>query len=125
MTLSDAPVVTPDAVGMPQTEFDFELPFGYVDPAGTVHRTGTMRVATARDELGALGDLRVKENPAYLTVVLLAAVISRLGTLRQAHADIVAGMRVADVAYLQEMYERINGVPGVEGRSAGGRLGES
>src|SRR5438445_321993 len=69
-----------------RTEFDFELPRGYVDRAGAVHRHGTMRLATARDELLPLHDDRVRENPAYLSVVLLARVISRLGTLTEVHA---------------------------------------
>jgi hypothetical protein len=54
-----------------RTEFSFILPRGYVDGAGTVHRDGVMRLATARDELVPLRDDRVRENPAYLTVVLL------------------------------------------------------
>ena len=55
-----------------RTEYDFQLPRGYVDESGTVHRSGTMRLATARDELVPLRDDRVRENPAYLSVVLLA-----------------------------------------------------
>ncbi len=63
------------------TEFPFVLPRGYVDAAGTVHRDGVMRLATARDELVPLRDDRVRENPAYLTVVLLGRVVTRLGTV--------------------------------------------
>ena len=57
------------------------LPRGYVDASGTVHRDGVMRLATARDELVPLRDDRVRENPAYLTVVLLGRVITRIGTI--------------------------------------------
>ena len=68
------------------TEFTFALPRGYVDGSGTVHRSGVMRLATARDELIPLRDDRVRENPAYLTVVLLARVITRLGSIDDVRA---------------------------------------
>lgn len=107
-----------------QTEYEFELPLGYVDPSGTVHRRGTMRLATARDELAPLVDRRVQENPAYLGVVLLSLVITRLGDVHDLHAGLVEQFFAADVAYLQAFYERINNVD-PEGRGAGDRLGES
>jgi hypothetical protein len=91
-----------------RTEFDFVLPRGYVDRSGTVHREGTMRLATARDELVPLFDDRVREHEAYLTVVLLARVITRLGTLDDVHAGILENMFAADVAFLQDLYRRIN-----------------
>ncbi|WP_329455853.1 hypothetical protein [Streptomyces sp. NBC_01497] len=91
-----------------RTEFDFELPRGYVDDAGTVHRTGTMRLATARDELVPLRDLRVQENPAYLSVVLLGRVITRLGTLGQVHDGVVENMFASDLAFLQDFYRQVN-----------------
>lgn len=91
-----------------RTEFDFELPRGFVDPAGEVHRGGTMRLATARDELLPLYDARVQENPAFTTVVLLGRVITRLGTLRTVDASVVENMFASDVAFLQDLYRRIN-----------------
>jgi hypothetical protein len=91
-----------------RTEFTFELPRGYVDPAGAVHRTGVMRLATARDELVPLRDDRVRENPAYLTVVLLARVITRIGPIEDVHAGIVENLFAADLAFLQDLYRRIN-----------------
>ena len=69
-----------------RTEFEFELPRGYVDGSGTVHRRGVMRLATARDELVPLHDDRVRENPAYMTVVLLGRVVTELGTITDVHA---------------------------------------
>jgi hypothetical protein len=90
------------------TEFSFLLPRGYVDDAGTVHREGTMRLATARDELIPLRDDRVRENPAYLTVVLLARVITRIGTITDVHAGIVENLFAADLAFLQDLYRRVN-----------------
>ncbi len=91
-----------------RTEFEFELPRGYVDGSGTVHKRGVMRLATARDELLPLHDDRVRENPAYLTVVLLARVIERLGTLTDIHAGIVEKIFASDLAFLQDVYRRIN-----------------
>lgn len=91
-----------------RTEFEFELPRGYVDDAGVVHREGAMRLATARDELVPLYDDRVRENPAYLTVVLLGRVIPRLGSLPEVHAGIIERMFASDVAFLQDLYRRIN-----------------
>ncbi|MCG7527273.1 hypothetical protein MHW47_22870 [Streptomyces sp. OfavH-34-F] len=103
-----APAPTPAPPVRRPDEFDFELPRGYVDDEGRVHRTGTMRLATARDELRPQIDLRVKENPAYLSVVLLSQVITRLGTITDVHAGVVERMYATDVAFLQDFYRRIN-----------------
>ncbi|MER7739494.1 hypothetical protein ABTX34_14385 [Streptomyces sp. NPDC096538] len=91
-----------------RTEFPFELPRGYVDESGTVHRHGVMRLATARDELVPLRDIRVQENPAYLSVVLLGRVITRLGTLPMVHDGIVENMFASDLAFLQDFYRQVN-----------------
>jgi hypothetical protein len=102
---------SPDAGAEPyelRTEFAFTLPRGYVDGSGRVHRDGVMRLATARDELVPLHDDRVRENPAYLTVVLLARVITRLGTVTDVHAGVVESLFAADLAFLQELYKRVN-----------------
>jgi hypothetical protein len=92
-----------------QTEIDFELPRGYVDSAGTLHRRGVMRLATAADEILPLGDPRVAQNEAYLTVIVLARVILRLGQLSDIHTSIIEGLFAGDLAYLQRLYERFNG----------------
>jgi hypothetical protein len=111
---AEGPGVHPDA-GPPgdeaqglRTEFDFVLPRGYVDASGTVHRAGVMRLATARDELVPLRDDRVRENPAYLSVVLLARVITRLGGITDVHAGIVEDLFASDLAFLQDLYRRVN-----------------
>lgn len=100
--------VPPTRVDTLRTEFEFELPRGYVDDAGVVHRRGSMRLSTARDELVPLRDVRVRENPAYLSVVLLGRVITRLGTLPMVHDGIVENMFASDLAFLQDFYEQIN-----------------
>jgi hypothetical protein len=103
----DAPPAIDDAAPL-RTTFDFELPRGYVDGSGVVHRSGTMRLATARDELVPLTDDRVRENGAYLSVVLLARVVTRLGTIDDVHPGIVENLFAADLAFLQELYRRVN-----------------
>ena len=64
------------------TQYEFTLPRGYVDRDGGVHRTGLMRLATARDELEPLRDPTVigPDDPR-LTVLILARVVDRLGDL--------------------------------------------
>ena len=81
---------------------------GYVDSGGTVHRDGVMRLATARDELIPLRDDRVRDNPAYLTVVLLGRVVTRIGTIEDVHAGIIENFFAADLAFLQDLYKRVN-----------------
>ena len=91
-----------------RTTFEFELPCGYVDRHGVVHKTGTMRLATARDELVPLADDRVRENQAYLTVVLLARVVERLGTITDIHGGVIEDLYASDLAFLQDLYRRVN-----------------
>jgi hypothetical protein len=95
---------------MLQTEYDFTLPLGYVDQDGELHRDGTMRLATAADEILPLKDPRVRNNEAYLIVILLSRVIERLGSLSPITPKVVEGLFAADVAYLQDLYNRINRV---------------
>lgn len=95
---------------MLQTEFEFELPKGYVDPeSGTLQKKGSMRLATAADEILPMRDPRVSQNPAYLTVILLSRVVTRLGTLNNINPRVIEGLFAADFAYLQDLYNRING----------------
>ena len=91
-----------------QTEYEFTLPRGYVDSDGNLHRHGVMRLATAMDEITPMRDVRVKQNQAYLTVVLLSKVITKLGTLEDVHTCVIEKLFSADFAYLQDFYRRIN-----------------
>jgi len=91
-----------------RTEFPFILPRGYVDSSGTVHREGVMRLATAKDEIIPLRDPRVRENEAYLTVLLLSRVITRLGRVGEVHPGVIENMFASDLAFLQDLYRRIN-----------------
>ena len=91
-----------------RTEYPFTLPRGYVDQHGRRHRDGVMRLATARDELTTQNDPRARQNPAYLTVILLSRVVSRLGQLELITPATIERMFAADVAYLQDLYNEIN-----------------
>lgn len=91
-----------------QTSFDFVLPRGYVDQNGVTHRDGSMRLATARDELLPLLDPKVRQNEAFLSLVLLARVVTRLGTLPVIDDQVIGGLWATDLAFLQDLYRRIN-----------------
>ena len=91
-----------------QTEFDFVLPKGYLDEDGAVHNLGTMRLATAADEILPMKDPRVQQNPAYLTIILLSRVVTKLGSVKMVSTKVIEGLFAADLAYLQEFYRRIN-----------------
>ncbi|MGN9907813.1 hypothetical protein ACTMTJ_09690 [Phytohabitans sp. LJ34] len=92
------------------TEHEFELPVGYLDETGTLHRTGVMRLATAADEILPMKDPRVHNLPAYLIVILLSRVVRRIGSVTQVNPAVIEGLFSPDLAYLQEMYNRINGL---------------
>jgi hypothetical protein len=91
-----------------RTEFAFTLPRGYVDASGAVHREGTMRLATARDEIEPLRDAEVRQNEAYLTVLLLSRVVTRIGDVPEVTPEIVESLFATDFDHLQRLYERLN-----------------
>jgi hypothetical protein len=93
-----------------QTEFNFTLPLGFVDESGNLHKQGTMRLATAADEIMPLRDPRVSANQAYLVIILLSRVITRLGSLPDGSVNpgLIERLFSADLAYLQDFYRRIN-----------------
>ena len=91
-----------------QTEFPFTLPRGYVDSAGKVHNQGVMRLATAMDEIVPLRDPRVRANQAYLTIILLARVVTRIGDESNITTSVIENLFAADMAYLQAFYRKIN-----------------
>jgi hypothetical protein len=97
---------------MIQTEFEFTLPKGYIDGDGNVHRSGIMRLSRAMDEIIPMRDPRVKMNPAYATVIILARVITRLGALsdEEVNPSVIENMFAVDLSYLQKFYRQINGL---------------
>ena len=91
-----------------QTEHEFTLPNGYVED-GKIHKTGLMRLATAADEILPQKDPRVQNNQAYLDIIILSRVVTRLGTLTEINPRIIEGLFIKDLAFLQDFYRRING----------------
>lgn len=91
-----------------RTEYEFTLPKGYVDKDGTLHKKGIMRLATAKDEIAPLSDYRVQENRAYLVVIILSRVITKLGSMTTLNPAVIENLFSADLAYLQDFYRRIN-----------------
>jgi hypothetical protein len=93
-----------------RTEVPFTLPQGYADAAGRIHREGIMRLATARDEIEPLRDAAVRTNGAYLSVLLLARTVTRLGDLppEQLTPDLIQDLYAVDFDHLQRLYERVN-----------------
>lgn len=91
-----------------QTVYPFRLPRGYLDGGGTLHREGEMRLATAGDELSALRDARVKADESFLNVLVLSRVVTRLGSLPEITPEVIEGLFVADMEFLQDMYDAVN-----------------
>jgi hypothetical protein len=91
-----------------RTEIEFTLPRGYVDAGGVVHREGRMRLATARDEIEPLREVEVRQNQAYLSILLLSRTITRIGEVTDITPQLVEGLFAADFDHLQRLYERIN-----------------
>ena len=93
-----------------ETVYEFTLPKGYMDSAGELHRKGKMRLATAGDEISATRDTRVLSNPSYLTIVILSKVITELEGVPMVGVNIIEKLFTADLAFLQDMYQRINDI---------------
>lgn len=93
---------------MPTPVYEFILPHGYHDRQGRVHRAGLMRLATARDEIEPLADPRVRENEAFLGLLLLSRVVTRLGDYSPVPAELIGELFAADFAYLQDLYFQLN-----------------
>ena len=93
-----------------ETVFEFTLPKGYMDGAGELHRKGKMRLATAGDEISATRDPRVLSNPSFLTIVILSKVVTELDGVEMVSATLIEKLFTADLAFLQDMYQRINDI---------------
>src|SRR4051812_16843609 len=101
-----------------RTEVDFTLPKGFIDETGILHRRGVMRLATAADEILPLRDPRVQANSAYLTIIILARVVTRLGNLPAVDTQVIEGLFAADLEYLRRLYEEVNAAEESEGPAA-------
>ena len=93
-----------------KTEHELSLPMGFLDDEGSLHREGTMRLATAADEILPLKDPRVQKNPAYLVIILLSRVVTKLEGVDVITPRTIEGLFAADLNYLQNLYNEINRV---------------
>ena len=93
-----------------QTVYEFELPKGIVDEKGQVHKKGKMRLATAGDEISATRDPRVLANPSFLTIAVLSKVLTEIEGMEIISATQIEQFFTADLAFLQDMYQRINDI---------------
>jgi hypothetical protein len=92
-----------------KTSYEFTLPRGYLDDSGRLHKTGTMRLATARDELAPLRDPTVTgPDDPRLTILVLTRVIETLGDLELITSHDIEGLFAVDLAFLQDFYGVIN-----------------
>jgi hypothetical protein len=110
-----------------QTEVEFTLPKGYLDCDGQLHKSGVMRLATAADEILPLKDPRVQQNQAYLVIIVLARVVSKLGSLPDVNTKVIENLFASDLSYLQTLYERLNAesLPDEDGVIAGASNGQA
>lgn len=106
-----------------QTEVEFTLPKGYLDADGQLHKSGVMRLATAADEILPLKDPRVQQNQAYLVIIVLARVVTKLGSLPDVNTKVIENLFASDLSYLQTLYERLNGDPPSDEDSAIAHVG--
>lgn len=97
-----------------ETVFDFTLPKGYMDKNGEIHKNGKMRLATAGDEISATRDPRVLSNPSYLTIVILSKVITEIEGVEAVTASLIEKLFTADLAFLQDMYQKVNDIEAPE-----------
>ena len=91
-----------------KTEYEFTLPRGFIDKEGNLHKRGVMRLATAKDEIAPLQDHRVRSNQAYMIIILLSRVITKLGNLKAVDSRTIENLFSVDLDYLQKFYQKIN-----------------
>lgn len=90
------------------TEFPFTLPRGLIDAQRQVHRRGSVRLATVKDELLVQSLPSVGNNPAHKSLLMLSQVISRLRGLSLVSLDILEQLTLRDIIYLREFSNRVN-----------------
>ncbi len=80
-------------------EFEFELPIGYVDADGRLHRTAVLRKMTGRDE-AIMADKMNRNNGARMITELLANCLVRLGEIERPGAKVTQALYSADRHFL-------------------------
>lgn len=94
--------------GAPETQFKFTLPCGFVEDS-KVHKEGVMRLATVGDEILPQKDSRVQNNPAYLPVIVLSRVVTKLGFLEDVNPRIIERLFAQDLHFLEALYQHRTG----------------
>src|SRR4051812_40667192 len=78
-------------------ELDLDLPIGYVDADGILHKTATLRKMTGRDE-AIMADKRNRHNGARLITELLGSCLVRVGSIES------PGTRVSQALYTSDRH---------------------
>lgn len=89
-------------------QIEFDLPHGYVDKKGKLHKSGTMRVSTQDDEVLIKQHGKYKLDHSYAKIAILAKVVTKLGTLKQVTPEIIADLYADDLRFLKALYEELN-----------------
>ncbi|HBE72009.1 MAG TPA: hypothetical protein DDW52_28045 [Planctomycetaceae bacterium] len=96
---------------------EFELPFGFEDEEGNIHRQGRLRIPTQKDLTVVLKIYGDVQNPAYLETLMLVRILESLGNI-ELDADnrqqIVESLPLPDIEYLNSIYQKL-----LSGHSAG------
>ena len=98
-----------------KTEHEFELPKGYVDREGNLHREVVLCEITGADQEAMLNP-SLRNNPAKMLTALLARVIVRIGTIEKKKIDtsVTAAMFKSDRAFLITKLKEIDSGPDME-----------
>lgn len=83
-------------------EMDFELPKGYKDKQGNVHRLGKMRFPNGEDR--EVLDMTARNNMGTANTMLLTRCIVELGTVK-IHDQIIRNMSLRDRDYLLKLLQ--------------------
>ena len=98
-----------------KTDHTYELPKGYVDKDGTLHREVVLREITGADQEAMLNP-QLRNNPAKMLTALLTRVIMKLGSLEKKQIDtsVTAGMFKSDRDFLIMKLKEIDSGPDME-----------
>jgi hypothetical protein len=87
-------------------EFEFEMPIGYLDADGRLHRTAMLRKMTGRDE-AIMADKKNRKNGARLITELLGNCLLRIGDIDKPGQRVAQALYSADRHYLLMMLRQI------------------
>ena len=108
----------------PSREFDFELPVGYTDEDGQVHRIASLRKMTGHEE-ALLADRKLRQNAARLVTQLLAACVKRIGEIAPVPRNVISELTSPDRNFLLLQLRRITFGDAIEATYVCPSCGES